>query len=74
MCVSSMAETTTAAGQLVDFGLGPYVHGTPSRRFPVYTRGNAGEVYPQPVFPLTSAMGRALAGAPAERSAGPACL
>ena len=65
MCVSSMAETTTAAGQLVDFGLGPYVHGIPSRRFPVYTRGNAGEVYPQPVFPLTSAMGRALAGDPA---------
>ena len=29
---------------LADFGLGPYVHGTPSRRFPVYTRGNAGEV------------------------------
>ncbi|MED5221569.1 MAG: hypothetical protein VYD11_08040, partial [Actinomycetota bacterium] len=61
-----MAETSTAAGgQLVDFGLGPYVHGIPSRRFPVYTRGNAGEVYPQPVFPLTSAMSRALAGDPA---------
>ncbi|MEC8999142.1 MAG: PEP-utilizing enzyme [Actinomycetota bacterium] len=50
---------------LVDFGVGPYVHGTPSRRFPVYTRGNAGEVYPQPVFPLTAAMVRALAGDPA---------
>ena len=50
---------------LVDFGLGPYVHGTPSRRFPVYTRGNAGEVYPQPVFPLTAAMARGLAGDPA---------
>jgi len=49
----------------VDLGLGPYVHGSPSRRFPVYTRGNAGEVYPQPVFPLTSAMVRALAGDPA---------
>ncbi|HJM73338.1 MAG TPA: PEP-utilizing enzyme [Acidimicrobiales bacterium] len=51
-----------AQGELADFGLGPYVHGTPSRRFPVYTRGNAGEVYPQPVFPLTSAMAKALAG------------
>ena len=50
--------------ELTDFGLGPYVNGTPSRRFPVYTRGNAGEVYPQPVFPLTSAMASALAGDP----------
>ena len=49
---------------LVDLGVGPYVHGTPSRRFPVYTRGNAGEVYPQPVFPLTAAMAQALAGDP----------
>ena len=51
-----------ARGELADFGLGPYVHGTPSHRFPVYTRGNAGEVYPQPVFPLTSAMAKAFAG------------
>ena len=54
-----------AAEGLVDFGLGPYVHGTPSRRFPVYTRGNAGEVYPQPVFPLTASMVRGLAADPA---------
>ncbi|MBC8365231.1 MAG: phosphoenolpyruvate-utilizing protein [Actinobacteria bacterium] len=51
--------------ELVDFGLGPYVHGRPSRRFPVYTRGNAGEVYPEVVFPLTSSMSVALAGDPA---------
>jgi len=37
---------------LIDFGLGPYVHGTPSRRFPVYTRGNAGEVYKKKVFKM----------------------
>ncbi len=49
---------------LVDFGLGPYVHGTPSRRFPVYTRGNAGEVYPQAVFPLSTTMARDLGGDP----------
>ena len=54
-----------AAEGLVDFGLGPYVHGVPSRRFPVYTRGNAGEVYPQPVFPLTASMVRGLAADPA---------
>ena len=70
-----MAESPSPAGRatgvvpaddgMVDLGLGPYVHGAPSRRFPVYTRGNAGEVYPQPVFPLTSAMVRALAGDPA---------
>ena len=42
--------------KLVDFGLGPYLHQTPSQRFPVYTRGNAGEVYPEVVFPLSITM------------------
>ena len=63
--VKERAGADPDAFGLVDFGLGPYVHGKPSRRFPVYTRGNAGEVYPQPVFPLTSAMVRALADDPA---------
>ncbi len=50
--------------KLVDFGLGPYVQTTPSRRFPVYTRGNAGEVYPEVVFPLSTTMARDLGGDP----------
>ncbi len=54
-----------SAPALVDFGLGPYVHGVPSRRFPVYTRGNAGEVYPQPVFPLSAGLATAFGGDPA---------
>jgi len=53
------------AVELVDFGLGPYVHGTPSRRFPVYTRGNSGEVYPQVVFPFSASLSAALGGDPA---------
>jgi pyruvate,water dikinase len=51
--------------ELVDFGLGPYVHGRASRRFPVYTRGNAGEVYPEVVFPFSASMSATLAGDPA---------
>ena len=50
---------------LVDFGLGPYVDGRPSRRFPVYTRGNSGEVYPEVVFPFSASMTAALGGDPA---------
>ena len=50
--------------QLEDFGLGPYPHGTPSSRFPVYTRGNAGEVYPEVVYPLSTTMAEALGGDP----------
>ena len=42
--------------ELVDFGLGPYLNQAPSPRFPVYTRGNAGEVYPEVVFPLSVTM------------------
>ena len=51
--------------ELVDFGLGPYVHGRASRRFPVYTRGNSGEVYPEVVFPFSASMSATLAGDPA---------
>ena len=64
MDAGGAARRQEGSAGFVDVGAGPYVHGTPSRRFPVYTRGNAGEVYPQPVFPLTAAMARALAGDP----------
>jgi len=50
--------------ELQDFGLGPYVQTMPSSRFPVYTRGNAGEVYPEVVFPLSTTMARDLGGDP----------
>ena len=36
-----------------DLGAGSYPHETPSRRFPVYTRGNAGEVWPEVAYPLS---------------------
>lgn len=39
--------------RLVDLGAGPYPHETPSERFPTYTRGNAGEVWPEVIYPLT---------------------
>lgn len=48
-----------AAGvRIVDFGVGPYVHEAPSERFPIYTRGNAGEVWPDVVYPLTMSLTR----------------
>ncbi|MDE0928352.1 MAG: PEP-utilizing enzyme [Acidimicrobiales bacterium] len=50
---------------LVDFGLGPYVHGTPSKRFPVYTRGNVGEVYPEVVFPFSASISTLISSDPA---------
>ena len=42
--------------EFVDLGLGPYVHGTPSKKFPVYTRGNSGEVYPEVVYPFSTSL------------------
>lgn len=33
------------------------VDNAPSERYPIYTRGNIGEVYPEPVTPLTWTMG-----------------
>lgn len=44
--------------RIVDFGLGPYVHEAPSERFPIYTRGNAGEVWPDVAYPLTLSLTR----------------
>ena len=40
--------------QLPDIGGGRhYISDTPSERFPIYTRGNAGEVYPEAYYPLS---------------------
>ena len=54
MAVQRNAEPTgSTATRWVPVAGGTYV-GTPTnRRFPVYTRGNAGEVYPDVVYPLT---------------------
>ncbi len=41
----------------------------PSRRYPVWTRGNVGEVYPYPVTPLTWSTGIRLSGEPGWRDA-----
>ncbi|MFB0927372.1 MAG: PEP-utilizing enzyme [Acidimicrobiales bacterium] len=43
---------------LVDLGVGPYVNEQVSSRFPVYTRGNAGEVWPEVVYPLSISLTR----------------
>jgi pyruvate,water dikinase len=37
---------------IADLGFGPYPHDEPSQTYPVYTRGNAGEVYPEVVYPF----------------------
>ena len=42
----------TTAG-FIPVGDGEYVGSNPSERFPVWTRGNAGEVYPHVIYPLT---------------------
>jgi len=44
--------------RLVDLGLGDYVHDMASRRYPLYTRGNVGEVFPEVVYPFTSSLAR----------------
>ena len=44
--------------RLVDLGVGPYVHEPTSARFPIYTRGNAGEVWPEVVYPLSISLTR----------------
>lgn len=46
------------AVQMIDLGAGPYVHENYSTRFPVYTRGNAGEVWPEVVYPLSLSLTR----------------
>ncbi|MDH3707445.1 MAG: phosphoenolpyruvate-utilizing protein, partial [Acidimicrobiia bacterium] len=50
--------------QLVDIGEGRrFMSDRPSRRFPIYTRGNAGEVYPEPYYPLSWSLTAADGGA-----------
>jgi pyruvate,water dikinase len=53
--------------ELRDTGLGTYLSETPSTRFPVYTRGNAGEVYPEVVYPLTFSSASQRSGAAMKR-------
>ena len=43
---------------MVDLGLGEYITQVPSNRYPVYTRGNAGEVWPEVAYPLTITLTR----------------
>jgi pyruvate,water dikinase len=43
---------------MVDVGVGEYLSEVPSTRFPVYTRGNAGEVWPDVAYPLTVSLSR----------------
>ena len=43
---------------MVDLGLGEYITQVPSTRYPVYTRGNAGEVWPEVAYPLTITLAR----------------
>ena len=43
---------------LVDLGVGTYLSERPSTRYPVYTRGNAGEVYPEVAYPLSVSLSR----------------
>lgn len=42
----------------VDLGVGTYISETPSDRYPIYTRGNAGEVWPEVAYPLTISLSR----------------
>ena len=39
--------------EMMDFGFGEYITQKPSKRYPIYTRGNAGEVWPEVAYPLT---------------------
>ena len=43
---------------MVDLGLGEYITQVPSTRYPVYTSGNAGEVWPEVAYPLTITLTR----------------
>ena len=43
---------------VVDLGVGTYLSDEPSERYPVYTRGNAGEVRSEGVYPLSFALAR----------------
>jgi pyruvate,water dikinase len=53
----------------VDIAGGRYVGMKPSTRFPIYTRGNAGEVFPEVAYPLTFTTSALWATRAAARSA-----
>jgi rifampicin phosphotransferase len=59
----STGATAVSGDVWVDIEVAPgepplrYVGTQPSKRFPVYTRGNAGEVYPEVIWPLSFTMG-----------------
>ncbi|MBG01703.1 MAG: phosphoenolpyruvate-utilizing protein [Acidimicrobiaceae bacterium] len=46
------------SAEMLDFGLGEYITQHPSKRYPIYTRGNAGEVWPEVAYPLTITLTR----------------
>lgn len=52
----------------VDVAGGKYVGQRPSTRFPVYTRGNAGEVFPEVMYPLSYTLSVVRSCAAANRS------
>ena len=49
---------------MVDVGVGTYLSDRPSSRFPVYTRGNAGEVWPEVAYPLSISLSRSVEADP----------
>ncbi|MBB33232.1 MAG: phosphoenolpyruvate-utilizing protein [Acidimicrobiaceae bacterium] len=54
---SQNTNTTAKIRETTDWGkmtVGWFIDDTPSKSFPVYTRGNVGEVFPDPVTPLTA--------------------
>jgi hypothetical protein len=57
-------QDDTVAGVWKPVGDGAWVGSRVSTRFPVYTRGNAGEVYPEVFRPLSFDRQRTGAGAP----------
>ena len=54
---------------MVDFGLGEYITQYPSKRYPIYTRGNAGEVWPEVAYPLTITLTRVVGEQAAAKAA-----
>ncbi|MEE2682794.1 MAG: PEP-utilizing enzyme [Actinomycetota bacterium] len=57
------------SAQMIDFGLGEYITQYPSKRYPIYTRGNAGEVWPEVAYPLTITLTRIVGEEASSRAA-----
>jgi phosphohistidine swiveling domain-containing protein len=53
---------------MVDLGVGTYLSERPSKRYPIYTRGNAGEVWPEVTYPLTISLSRGAGDEPFTKS------